>query len=86
MCIRDSINVRVTDKPAIASVPALVAARDVAVAALAPQGRIVFRYSGTEPLLRVMAEGPHAALVTEVAQRLAERVEAVLGVGSDDAS
>lgn len=80
------INVRVTDKPAIESVPALVAARDVAVAALAPQGRIVFRYSGTEPLLRVMAEGPHAALVTEVAQRLAERVEAVLGVGSDDAS
>jgi len=75
------INVRVADKPDIESVSALVTAREAAVLALAPHGRIVFRYSGTEPVLRVMAEGPDAVVVEEVARRLAERVEAVLGAG-----
>jgi phosphoglucosamine mutase len=38
-----------------------------AAASLAPHGRILVRPSGTEPMLRVMVEGPDAALVTELA-------------------
>lgn len=38
---------------------------------LAGQGRVLVRPSGTEPSLRVMVEGPDAALVTELADSLA---------------
>ena len=34
-------------------------------------GRVLVRPSGTEPALRVMVEGPDAALVTELADSLA---------------
>ena len=38
---------------------------------LGPDGRILVRPSGTEPALRVMVEGPDAAVVTELADTLA---------------
>jgi phosphoglucosamine mutase len=38
---------------------------------LAGRGRVLVRPSGTEPALRVMVEGPDAALVTELADALA---------------
>ena len=43
----------------------------VATERLGPAGRILVRPSGTEPALRVMVEGPDAALVTELADSLA---------------
>jgi phosphoglucosamine mutase len=46
-----------------------------AEARLAPHGRILVRPSGTEPMLRVMVEGPDAGLVTE----LADAVTALAG-------
>ena len=42
-----------------------------AEARLAPDGRILVRPSGTEPVLRVMVEGADAGLVTEVADAIA---------------
>ena len=42
-----------------------------AEARLAPHGRILVRPSGTEPVLRVMVEGPDGALVTELADAIA---------------
>ncbi len=38
---------------------------------LAPHGRVLVRPSGTEPVLRVMVEGPDAALVSELADAIA---------------
>jgi phosphoglucosamine mutase len=38
---------------------------------LAPHGRVLVRPSGTEPVLRVMVEGPDAALVAELADAIA---------------
>jgi phosphoglucosamine mutase len=38
---------------------------------LGPDGRILVRPSGTEPALRVMVEGPDAALVEELADAIA---------------
>ena len=42
-----------------------------ATARLGPDGRILVRPSGTEPALRIMVEGPDAALVAELADSLA---------------
>ncbi|HSX20080.1 MAG TPA: phosphoglucosamine mutase [Gammaproteobacteria bacterium] len=44
---------------------------------LANTGRVLLRASGTEPLVRVMAEGMDAELVKSVAQDLAETVSSV---------
>ncbi|HEY4189645.1 MAG TPA: phosphoglucosamine mutase [Candidatus Limnocylindrales bacterium] len=38
---------------------------------LAPHGRVLVRPSGTEPVLRVMVEGPDASLVSELADAIA---------------
>ena len=45
-------------------------------ARLVGQGRLVIRKSGTEPLIRVMAEGDDAALVTAVVDDICAAVEA----------
>lgn len=44
---------------------------------LGDAGRIVIRKSGTEPLIRVMAEGDDDALVTSVVDSICESIEAV---------
>lgn len=51
------LNVRVRDKVDLASVPAVAAAMADVESRLTGQGRLLVRYSGTEPLLRVMIEG-----------------------------
>jgi phosphoglucosamine mutase len=47
-------------------------------ARLAGQGRLVIRKSGTEPLIRVMAEGDDGALVTAVVDDICAAVEAAI--------
>jgi len=51
------LNVRVREKTDLASVPAIADAMARVEAQLAGSGRLLVRYSGTEPLLRVMIEG-----------------------------
>jgi phosphoglucosamine mutase len=51
------INVRVTEKPDLRSVPKVAVVIDEVERRLAGKGRLLIRYSGTEPLLRVMLEG-----------------------------
>ncbi len=69
------VNVRVTDKAAVACSPAVAAAVAAAEAELAGSGRVLLRPSGTEPLVRVMVE----AATAEMAASIADRVAAVVG-------
>jgi phosphoglucosamine mutase len=53
--------------------------REVEALLRAGGGRILVRPSGTEPLLRVMAEGPDAAAVASAAERLLGAAASLLG-------
>jgi phosphoglucosamine mutase len=73
------VNVRVREKVPVASVPEIQAAIARVEAALAGRGRVLVRYSGTEPLLRVMIEGEDQATVQAWAEEIAEAVRKTLG-------
>lgn len=73
------VNVPVSRRPPLSSVPELVEAEALVRARLAGRGRVLLRYSGTQPLLRVMVEGEDEADVAWAAGLLAEVAERVLG-------
>lgn len=73
------VNVRVTEKKPIDALPELAAAVRRVEAALGARGRVLIRYSGTEPKARVMVEGEDAARVREYAEELANRLQRSLG-------
>jgi len=52
------INVEVKKKPPIETVPGIVAAIERVEEILGDGGRVFVRYSGTQPMCRVMVEGP----------------------------
>src|ERR1700720_4527624 len=65
------INVKVKSKPPLESLPAVSAAIEKATRALGSSGRVVLRYSGTEPKARVMVEAEHSEDVAYWAETLA---------------
>jgi phosphoglucosamine mutase len=65
------VNVRVARKPDLATLPRVVAAARAVENELGADGRLVLRYSGTEPLARVMIEGPDQIAIETMAGRLA---------------
>jgi phosphoglucosamine mutase len=73
------VNVRVNEKADVRQVPGLADLIARVEAQLSGHGRLLVRYSGTEPLLRIMLEGRDAAeirawadeIATEVRRRLA---------------
>jgi phosphoglucosamine mutase len=73
------INVRVRAKPDLGSHPAVGPALVAAQEALGERGRVVLRYSGTEPLARVMVEGTDGDEVRGHAERLARLIGEELG-------
>jgi phosphoglucosamine mutase len=73
------VNVRVREKRAIDTVPEIQAAIARVEAALGGRGRVLVRYSGTEPLLRVMIEGEDQASVQAWAEEIAEAIRGTLG-------
>ena len=68
-------NLRVRHKPPLDTLPEVVAAQGEVEAALGDQGRLVLRYSGTEPLVRIMIEGPEQGPIEALAQQLAGVLE-----------
>ena len=68
-------NVRVTDKAALLADPALRAAIAAAEKRLTSSGRILVRPSGTEPLVRVMAEAATEELCRECVDAVVNAIE-----------
>ena len=73
------INVRVAKKVDITENNAIKAAVAEAEQKLAGRGRVLLRPSGTEPLIRVMAEGDDQALVEQQVKAIAKIVEQQVG-------
>lgn len=73
------VNVRVRSKPPLESLPEVSRSLAEANSSLGANGRIVLRYSGTEPLVRVMVEAEHAADVQRWSQSIAAAVRSAIG-------
>ncbi len=73
------ISLRVRERRDLEDIPAVAAAITQAEAALGDRGRVVVRFSGTEPLARVMVEGEEEPAVEHHARRIAAAIEAALG-------
>lgn len=74
------VNIRVSDKNGAMDVPAIKAVIDEVENEMNGDGRILVRPSGTEPLLRVMAEAPSQEKVNLYVDRIAAIVKEEIGL------
>lgn len=74
-----TLNVRVSRKPPLASVPAIAAILAEVQETLGTQGRLLVRYSGTENLVRVMVEAADNAMVERSVTAVAAVIRQALG-------
>jgi phosphoglucosamine mutase len=65
------VNVRVRERIPFETVPEIAAAVEKIQSELGERGRLLLRYSGTEPLARVMIEGEKQELIARQANELA---------------
>jgi phosphoglucosamine mutase len=72
------VNVRVKQKTDLATVPAIASTLEKVEQNLAGNGRLLVRYSGTEPLLRIMLEGRDPGSIRAWADEIASAVRANL--------
>ena len=73
------INVDVQEKPELDSIPEIISAIQKVEQLLGTQGRVLVRYSGTQPQCRVMVEGPTKELTERCCRQIADVVQKVLG-------
>jgi phosphoglucosamine mutase len=73
------VNVKVRSKPPMDTLPEVARALAEAESALGDNGRIVLRYSGTEPLARVMVEAEHQSDVQRFSQSVADALRSSIG-------
>ena len=73
------LNVRVESKPDLRSVPTVATLIDSAEKTLGERGRVLVRYSGTEPLLRVMIEGERETQIRDLAESIASAADRAIG-------
>ena len=73
-------NIRVARKPDWSDLPEVSDLARQVEKSLGSSGRLVLRYSGTEPLARVMIEGPDQAQIEALAARLVEAIDREIGI------
>jgi phosphoglucosamine mutase len=73
------VGVKVKERRTLSSIPSVAGAIAEAEDSLGGRGRVVVRFSGTEPLARVMVEGEEEGAVEAHARRIAAAIEAALG-------
>lgn len=72
------LSIQVKEKPDLAGLPKVQQAIQSGEAKLNGTGRVLVRYSGTEPLIRIMVEGEQDTLIRSVADELSGAVRACL--------
>jgi phosphoglucosamine mutase len=73
------VNVRVKDKPAWNTLPDVMQLVKEVEARLNGQGRVLLRYSGTEPKARLLIEGPDSDQIKAFADEIAGRIKEKIG-------
>src|SRR5262249_46926466 len=73
------VNVRVREKKSLADLPSVVKEVRECETALGDTGRILVRFSGTEPLARAMVEASDARQVDEFTTRIANAIKREIG-------
>ena len=71
--------VAVREKPPIEQLDAVMEEIEAVEKELAGQGRVLVRYSGTQPVCRVMVEGPTAQQTDALCRRIADVVRQIIG-------
>jgi phosphoglucosamine mutase len=74
------VNVRVREKKGLTELPSVAREIRLVEEAFAGAGRVLVRFSGTEPLARVMVEGPDLEQVESFSARIAEAIRREMGV------
>ena len=72
-------NLKVREKPPLDSLPEVAALISQTEAALAGKGRVLLRYSGTEPKVRLLIEGPDEAAMNTAADQIAGALTQAIG-------
>jgi phosphoglucosamine mutase len=72
-------NLRVKDKPPLDTLPEVQKLLAAAEADLSGKGRVLLRYSGTEPKIRLLIEGRDQAAIDAHADRIAEALRSEIG-------
>lgn len=78
---QELINVAVMSRPALEEVPEVAAVIAAVEKELGASGRVLVRYSGTQPLCRVMVEGPTPEETQTLCRRIAAVIESTIGHG-----
>lgn len=79
------VNVRVNKKRPVTEVPEVAKCIAAAEEKLAETGRVLIRYSGTEPLMRIMLEGQDETQIASLAQDIATAVDQHMCCGKKEA-
>jgi phosphoglucosamine mutase len=72
-------NVRIRRRAELDGLPAVQTAVRAAEAAVAGSGRVLVRFSGTEPVVRVMVEGPDEAVIRGLSAEIARAIREAMG-------
>ena len=72
-------NLNVKSKPPIEELREVVKLRDEAERELAGKGRVLLRYSGTEPKIRLLIEGRELDKIDKQANRIAAAIQSAIG-------
>jgi len=75
------VNVRVRERRDLAALPAVQRVIQRVSSDLGARGRVLVRYSGTEPLVRVMVEGEQVGQVERYCEEIAAALREHVGTG-----
>jgi len=73
------LNVEVRSKPELATIPEVSKVIQSVEKSLANKGRVLVRYSGTQPVCRIMVEGPTTEETERYCNQLADIIKDILG-------